>query len=197
MRKKINRIVLIIGVLLIAAALGVLAFSQTEQQNAAEEAAEFVAQIRELMPQVQDTVPDNRADKSMPILEIDGKDFVGILEVPAYQAQLPIAAVWDPAEVTNYPCRYTGSVYENSLIVGGSDNEGQFDFMQIITGGDIIKITDVTGLRYTYVVTRIEKTSDVSTENLCTDEADLTLFARNTYGLDYTVVRCDLQNKSY
>ncbi len=197
MSKKLNRLVLIVGILLIAAALCLLIFSRTGQKNAADEAAALVAQIRELLPQVQDSIPDERADNAMPMLEINGKNLIGILEVPAYQAQLPLGAEWDVSEVASFPCRYMGSVYENSLIVGGSDNEGQLDFMQTITGGDIVKITDVTGRRYTYVVTRIEKTSDVSTENLRTDEADLTLFARNSYGWDYTVVRCDLQNKSY
>lgn len=43
---------------------------------------------------------------------------------------------------------------------------------------------------------RLLNTEDVSTENLCFEDTDLTMFARNSYSFDYTVVRCVLKSKS-
>ena len=89
--------------------------------------------------------------------------------------------------------RFSGSMYSGSLIIGGSDNPGQLDFMKLITGGDTVYLTDMTGGRYSYTVTEILKTTDVSHDNLAAGDAALVLFVRNTYGFDYTVVRCALK----
>lgn len=194
--KTLTRVLTVLGILLICGAVLTVVVSQVVQKKAAEKAEQIVSELRTLMPEIQNGVPDDRFHTAMPMLEIDGSNFAGIIEVPAYGTELPIYGTWDRGKVSQYPCRYFGSIYDGSLIIGGSDNAGQFDFMKIITGGDMICVTDVTGARYTYVVTDIEKTSDVTTENLTAGEADLVIFARNTYALDYTVVRCQWRNHS-
>ena len=85
-----------------------------------------------------------------------------------------------------------GSVYDKSLILGGCDNQGQLDFMKAISISDYVYFIDTMGARYTYVVTDIEITDDVSTTNLKSKNADMVFFAGNTYSMDYTVVRCKL-----
>ena len=145
-----------------------------------------------LMPEPYDSFPDNRTSPAMPMVEIDGRNYIGILEIPAYGTSLPIGSQWDSGTVSEYPCRYLGSTYDSSLIIGGSDNKGQLDFVKKISNEDLITVTDTTGQRFTYKVTDIRRTKDVSTENLTSKEADLVLFARNTYSLDYTVIRCTL-----
>ncbi|MBE6714007.1 MAG: sortase [Ruminococcaceae bacterium] len=178
--------------LLIAAVLWVLVFHSLQDKNA-REAKRLAKELYSLMPPIQDSFPDGRADTSMASIELGGADFAGVIEIPAYKACLPIYGKWDKSLVDKYPCRYTGSVYDASLIIGGSDNNGQFDFMKIITGGDKVLVTDTSGERYTYTVTRVKKTKDVSTKSLQNAGGDLILFARNTYSLDYTVVICSLK----
>lgn len=141
-------------------------------------------------------MPDDRIDVTMPMTEVDGLNFAGIIELPAYEALLPVYGTWDKNKVSDFPCRYMGSMYDGSLIIGGSDNVGQFDFMKVITDGDFVYVTDMTGARYAYVVTEIKKSKDASTDNLISKNADLVLFARNTYAFDYTIVRCVMQNKA-
>ena len=128
----------------------------------------------------------------MAAMEVDGMDFVGIVDIPAYGRELPVYGHWEAGKVSSFPCRYTGSIYDGSLIIGGSDNAGQFDFMKLITVSDPVHITDMTGARYSYTVTDIRITRDVSTGSLRGQNADLVLFARNTATLDYTLVLCHL-----
>ena len=78
------------------------------------------------------------------------------------------------------------------LIIGGSDNEGMFDFMKLITGGDYVYVTDMSGACFSYRVSEIVQTDDPTPENLMGEDADLVLFAKNTFSFGYTVVRCKI-----
>ena len=122
----------------------------------------------------------------MPVLSIDGADFAAIIEVPAYSAKLPVYGRWDALKVSAYPCRYTGSMYDGSLVIG----MGESAVMQSISVGDAVYITDMTGLCYAYGVSDVIVTDDVSTEHLTSLDADLVLFARRSYSGEYTVVCC-------
>lgn len=190
--KKLTLILMITGIVLIALSVAAFLISEISCEKAKKNALSITKEISDLIPEITDTVPDKRENPAMASLEISGESFIGIIEVPAYDSALPVCSIWDFSKVSAYPCRYTGSIYSDMLIIGGSDNEGQFDFIDEISNFDEVLFIDVSGQRYTYTVTDIRNTKDVSTENLTSREADLVLFAKNTYSLDYTVVRCKL-----
>lgn len=190
----LTRILLILGAALLLGAVVLFALTQILPPMRARRADELAQTLRTLMPKVADGVPDQRSDPTMSAVEVDGENFCGILEIPAYGRTLPVRADWASSQTAQYPCRYTGSIYGSGLVIGGSDNEGQLDFMKQISNGDTLFFTDMTGLRCRYTVTSILRTDDVSTEHLTDGDADLTLFARNSYGLDYTVVRCQYRS---
>ena len=189
-RSKFRIILTCVGALLILSAVGLLIFSRISIKSAQSNAKEIVSELYSLMPETEDSAPDGRYNLTMPMLEIDGENFVGIIKVPQYSKTLPIYGNWDASRVNKYPCRYMGSMYDGTLIIGGSANEGQFDFVKTISNGDSVYITDTTGTRYKYTVFDINRTKDVSTDNLTSANAQLVLFARNTYSFDYTVICC-------
>ena len=186
---KLTVIIAIVGALLIALAAGLMIFDTWHRSDSAKKAPDIVSEMYTLMPEVHDSVPMNRVDNTMPAMQLDGQNFVGILEVPMCSAALPIGSEWDN-DVMDFPCRYTGSVYDVSLIIGGRGDAGQFGFTADISLGDRVMFTDTAGARYTYTVADIEKTDDVSLGNLSSGNFDLVLFARDEYGFEYTVVRC-------
>lgn len=189
---KAAPVIFLCGVLLLLAAIVLLIAAQVSKKQAVRDSERIVATLYDLMPQIHGEVTDDRVNMMMPAMEIDGVSFCGILELPVYNARLPIRESWDRAAVLSVPCKYFGSIYDGSLMIGGSDSQGQFDFMQQITKGDRVYVTDLTGGRYSYTVSVVKKTGDVSTDYLLGINADLVLFARNTYSLDYTVVGCRL-----
>ncbi len=191
-KDRLYNILLMVGIALVVISLGTLLISQISQTLASRNARELVVQIRQLLPQTSTGVLEDRANPVMPSMEVEGENFCGIIEIPAYNADLPICDIWSSGKVTKYPCRYTGSIYDGSLVIGGSDNSGQFDFMKEITGGDKIYVTDMTGARFTYTVSDVFRTSDVSTANLTSQEGDLVLYAKNSFSLDYTLVICTI-----
>ncbi len=183
---------ILLGALLIAASLIWLVTAELLQSSAVRDAQKAVAALRAAMPVPYDTVPDDRVEMTMPAMMVEGESFCGIIEVPAYSRELPIREVWDSGAVSVCPCRYMGSIYNGSLIIGGSDSQGQFDFIRKIGNGDKIFVTDMAGGRYTYAVTDIRRSDDVSTAYLTSIDFDLVLFAKNSFAFDYTVIRCKL-----
>ena len=187
-----TRILLALGVLLVLGALLITVVPMLRGKIATSKNGGVFETVYSLIPEVRAGAFDDRVDVEMPSLEVDGEDYVGIIEIPMCGVHLPIRASWDSGDISRSPCRFTGSIYDGSLVVGGSDHEGQFNFAKTISIGDTVFVTDMTGARYTYKVTWVELTDDVSREYLTSREADLVLFVRDAYSLEYAVVSCDV-----
>ena len=188
--KKLTNVLLILGALLLVGAVGLLVFSQASASVNADKATATFEKLVSVFPHVENAVPDDRENANMPVMQVENTDYIGVIEIPAYSARLPLRAEWNKNKISSSPMRFAGSVYNNTLIIGGSDNKGQFDFIKTITNGDSVYITDMKGSRFSYAVTKIYTTKDVSYQTLSAAEADLVLFARNTYSFEYTVILC-------
>ena len=156
-------------------------------QTAAEELAERIASI---LPPVGEGLPGEYSDPGMPVLQMDGVDFAVLIRVPSFGITLPIADNWENGAVSAYPRRFWGSVYDNSLILGGSNENGQFTFCAEMDLGDEIVITDMTGAAFSYEVARIDRRKEANMQTLQEEGYDLTLFVRDDTSLNYIIVRC-------
>ena len=189
---RLQKICILAGICLLAAAIGVLIFWRWGIHTSSEKAEYYVTTLRTLVPEPQDAVPEERRDNAMSTLSIDGIDFVGLLEIPRYNSALPVCADWGTPG--KYPCQFSGSIYDRTMQIGGTSQEGQYDFYREISVGDRICFTDMEGNRFTYSVTdvRYEKSADQSA--LQRKEAALTLFIKNVYAFEYIIIFCDVQS---
>lgn len=194
MRKRNVSFLQILGIGLILCSAALLAFQHFRAGAAERKSQAVVSQLEALLPERTPGIPGNYVEPAMPVLELDGEDFSGLLDVPAFGVTLPVGSSWDTGKLGFYPCRFWGSVNDNSLVIGGTDQQGQFDFCDQIHPGASVTVTDLTGAEFTYSVTRVDRAKHADAQWLCCEAYDLTLFARSTYSLEYIAVRCTLSS---
>lgn len=178
------------GLLLLLCGLGLFLYEQISANLARKATEDMVARLNEIIPPRSAGVMDTYSSMQMPSMEVDGVDVVGLLEIPAQDVILPIGAIWDTQTRTSFPSRFSGTVYDGSLIVGGYDQKGQFDCLKKMDVGESVTVTDMTGGVFSYTVARIDRKESVEADVLMEEGSDLTLFARNAYSTEYIVVRC-------
>lgn len=188
--KTFPRLCVLAGICLLVAAVIVTTAWQWRMRSSEQNTQTLVHTIRTLIPEPQGAALEPRRDNAMPALSVGGTDFVGILEMPRYGSALPVGANW--GRVSQYPRCFGGSVYDGSLQIGATTQNGQYDFYREISVGDSLFFADMEGNRYAYAVTdiRYEKHADQTT--LRRTEAALTLFVKNVYAFEYVIISCDV-----
>ena len=104
---------------------------------------------------------------------------------------MPVRSVWDEKAVEAVPCRYSGSIYNNTLVIAATDAEGQMDFVNSVNTGDRLTVTDMRGEQFSYKVVKVENSNTATAEELNTNEFDLTIFVEYSGPTDYLFIRCD------
>lgn len=162
---------------------------QINESQTAVDISGVVEKIETALPERSAGVTEKRADNTMPAIEIDGTDFVGILELPDRNIKLPVASKWSGSDVAFRPARYLGSAYDGTLIIGGKYDDGNFDFADKIDTGEEITFTDMTGKVFRYTAERINHSDNAETETLTDRGYALTLFVKKES--TFLIIRCE------
>ena len=189
LKAKIKLCITILGFLLVVFSI-ITAFSIPLIQNHREKEANIIASnLKSLIPEITMGSYDDRINLAMPSIEFNGENFCGVIEIPSLSVSLPVCSSWDKSSVSKFPHRYTGSIYDGSLVIGGSGNNGQFDFMKTISIGYDVFLTDMMGACYSFTVSDISTNNEISADDLKANNG-LVLFAKNPINSEYTVVFC-------
>ncbi|MBQ1226118.1 MAG: sortase [Clostridia bacterium] len=191
MKKGKFPIVLVLGIALIVISFSMIVVLNVRSYIGADKSRSVIETMQELLPERSEGIPEIYADPSMPVLQIDGVDYVALLEIRSLGALLPIADKWDSDKLFVSPARFCGSVYDHTLVIGGVDSTGQFDFCDKIDNGTLVTVTDMTGTQFTYTVERVDRSKKAENEWLTGTEYDLTLYCRDNYSMEYIAVRCN------
>ena len=190
MKKRTNQLCVLMGICLLVVAALVLILWQWSIHKSQQEATKYVQIIHTSIPEPQGAPLEERRDNTMSVLSINGKDFVGILEMPQFGSVLPVCADW--GEVSKYPCRLDGSIYDRTMQIGGTSQKGQYDFYREVSVGDRVFFTDMEGNRFSYEVTDIRYEKHADQAALSRQDAALTLFIKNVYDFEYIVLFCNV-----
>jgi len=190
MNKRKIPVLLILGIALVLLSLGAVLTFQLQMAAVTDRCEAVAAQMAQLLPERRVTTSQFCPDTAMPVLQIDGEDYAALLELPAFGLALPVADRWQGGDVIAAPSRFWGSAYTDTLVVGGKDHPGQFDFCSKIELGTVVTVTDMTGQRFTYSVARVDRAQTAESSWLLAEEFALTLFCRDTYSMQYIAVRC-------
>lgn len=185
----LHRILILAGSILLVSAITILVLFQWNIHASRQQSLDCVQALRALIPSPQSAVLEERRDNAMPVLSLEGTDFMGILEFPLYDSVLPVSADW--GNPLRYPHRLSGSIYDSSLQIGGTSQAGQYDFYRQVSVGDSLFFTDMEGNRYTLEVTNLRYEKHADQAALQRYDAPLTLFIKNIYAFDYLIVFCN------
>ena len=186
---SIRKLCLLIGIGLLAGAVITLVVWQWNINASRDMSQNYVQKLRTIMPEPINATLEARRDNALPVLSIDGTDFVGIVEMPRYNLSLPICADW--GQNSDLPCLFNGSIYNSTLQIGATSQKGQFDFYREISVGDQILFYDMEGNRYILEITGLKYEDHIDQTTLQKEDAAMTLFIKNMYAFEYLVIYCN------
>lgn len=204
--RKPGGIWMILGLLLLAAALGLTVFNMRQANEAGQEAKTVVAQLEApvetqgsaaveetLTQETGPEIPDylRNPQKEMPTQNIKGYDYIGVLSIPALGLELPVMSTWDYTRLRVAPCRYTGSVYQDNMTICAHNYASHFGTLRKLQVGDSVTFTDVEENVFSYAVTALETLALTAVEEMTQGDWDLTLFTCTVGGSTRVTVRCD------
>ena len=191
-RSKFSRICIALGSGLILAAAVLLLWHGIRAENGRVDAEAILQKTLSLLPPGMDAVPEARGNNRMPSRQMDGLDVAGVLEFPRYGKILPLASRWDTNRVNHLPCRFAGSIYDSSLIIGAVDSHDQLPFAGEMEVGTQIVLTDMEGGRYHYRVAAIHHAKHTSLSKLRQGDYPLTIFVKDSEHNQYLLIRCEI-----
>ncbi len=129
-------------------------------------------------------------EMEMPVEEIEGNGYIGLLEIPALGLSLPVMSEWSYQNLKLAPCRYSGSAYTGNFTIAGHNYSTHFGPIGGLNAGDSITFTDMQGNRFAYEVQVVETLEATAVEDMVGEEWDLTLFTCDLSGESRITVRC-------
>lgn len=188
------------GLLLVAAALLLTIYNIRESGQAGKAAEEMVVQMESLEaglperlePENEELVPEYKKhpEMEMPVVEVNGQECIGTIEIQLLDLKLPVISEWSYAKLKKAPCRYSGSAYQNNLIIAGHNYRTHFSGIKRLDPGDEVIFTDAGGNVFSYEVDTIETVGGTDIEEMESGDWDLTLFTCTTGGKARAAVRC-------
>ncbi len=128
----------------------------------------------------------------MPTMEIEGRTYIGILDVPALSLSLPIMNEWSESGLKIAPGRYDGSIYQKNLIIAGHNYRRHFSLVKRLDPGAEIRFTDADGNIFIYELMDKETIPGDRADLMFEGEWDLTLFTCDYGGRNRVAMRCRL-----
>lgn len=138
-------------------------------------------------------VPDYvlNPEMAMPEETIDGRNYIGVLDIPALELSLPIISEWSYDALQIAPCRYSGSAYLDNLVIAGHNYRSHFVSLPQLQPGDSVTFTDMDGNVFSYEVSSLETLSPYAVSDMTSGDWDLTLFTCTVGGQSRLAIRCD------
>lgn len=208
--KNKGKILIVMGLLLIAAAFFLTAYNLYDEVRAKRSAMQIMAYLETDIPYNFSTEPFETAeetnttasldeveipdyilnpDMDMSVENINGIDYIGVLCIPALELELPVVSEWSYPALKTAPCRYDGSAYQDNLIIAAHNYKSHFGSLNNLREGDTVTFTDMDGNVFTYQMVEREILQPTDIKGMESGEWDLILFTCTIGGSSRIIVR--------
>lgn len=199
MRNKKGRVLIIGGLLLLLAAVGLSGYNLWQEQRAADAAETTLAELTAQIPAPgtvalpEGMFPDYEVapEMEMPTVAVASYDYIGYLSIPALSLELPVMSEWSYPNLKVSPCRYAGSAYEDGFVICAHNFKRHFGGLKDLSIGDAIQFVDADGNAFDYVVAEVGQLNPDDTREMLSKDWALSLFTCTLGGQFRVTVRCD------
>ena len=122
---------------------------------------------------------------------INGYAYIGYLSIPDLNLELPIMSGWDSRRLQISPCRFTGTLRGEDLVIMAHNYNSHFGRLSKLTEGAQIIFTDMDGNVWHYGVAAMDILPAEAVEEMTAGEYDLTLFTCAPNRTQRITVRCN------
>ena len=214
MKRKAGMICMILGAVLIGAALSLFLYNEWDSARAEERAEQVLEQMQkqreddaaeeetenedlggeETERTEQENALADTDDFGEKMISIDGNDYIGWISIPSISLELPVMAQWSEEGLKTAPGRYAGSLAEDNLVIAGHNYRRHFSPIKWLEPGTEVSFTDAEERVRYYEIEETEELLpdqvDAMITKTETDTWDLTLFTCTTSGQARCAVRC-------
>ena len=182
---------IVLGVVLLLAAGGLYAYNRYEDAHAGAEAQTVVADLQQKVEPPEPEAESGPLDPELPVVEVDGNEYVGEISIPAIGIDLPVMSEWSYPRLKIAPCRQFGSSRTDDLVIAAHNYESHFGKLTSLTAGDNVTFTDMDGIVNEYVVNKVEVLDPHSVEEVEHSGYALVLYTCTYGGKTRVTVFCD------
>lgn len=202
MRNKTGTAFMLLGAVLLLAALSLFFWNWREDVQAGEASDQVLLRLKGQLEERE--APDGPSappqpvrpdpyDPAMTEVEIDGYAYIGYLSIPSVGIELPVMSEWDYTRLKIAPCRYVGSTKTGDLVIAAHNNSRHFGPIKdlALSIGDAVYFTDMDGVVTCYQVAEVYILQPTAVEEMTSSGYPLTLFTCTYGGRTRVTVRCE------
>ncbi len=184
-----------LGAVLILSALLLFVYNQWEDQKAGESAEKMLADVQTAITQQIESSPaqpekeesaerEEMEPEETKISMINGYNYIGVLNLPTLNLELPVLSDCDEALLKVAPCRDFGDLATDDLVIAAHNYRRHFGRLSQLSYGDQVTFTDMDGNVHVYQVAEISMIAPT----------DVSLVADSAYEL--VLYTCDYTNQN-
>lgn len=208
-KKRVWTIVMVIGIVMIACAVGLVFNNALSAQKAKEKSDNILLKLEQAISytvnnsetnavsdetqteEIQQS-PQADAEQPLPVVTVDEQDYIGTLHIPALELDLPIMSEFSYENLKIVPARYYGGVHSHDLVICAHNYEAHFGRLKTLQEGDSVMFMDMNGKTYSYAVSAVETIEPTDIDAVVSGESDLILLTCTPGGSARVIVRCDM-----
>lgn len=199
MRKSPGILCIVIGCVLLLAALGLYGYNRYEDAQAGAEAQVVVQDLEQKLEQTVSKVESTETSSDseemlspeLPVVMLDGYDYIGVISIPAIDIKLPVMSDWSYPKLKISPCREFGSSRTDDLVIAAHNYESHFGKLGSVSVGDNVIFTDMDGVENHYIVQKTDILQPTDVDAVEHSGYDLVLYTCTYGGKTRITVFCD------
>lgn len=191
MPKKAGIIFVTMGVVLILSALLLFLYNEFEDRRAGQQAELLMDEIHSAEIEIDVTESQETLPAEMPVVEIDGYEYIGYLSIPDLELELPVMSEWDYNRLKVAPCRHFGSSRTDDLVIAAHNYKRHFGPLSKLDIGAEIIFTDMEGIENRYALQELSTLAPDAVDAVQNSGYDLVLYTCTSGGATRVVAFCD------